>query len=191
MKSPLPRRVAPAAVVAALLVAPTACGFNAQTDQQYQPAEGIIDRSGAVDILDALVVADEDGNGALVATLANDTKQDDALQSVTGSGIEGSSGTIPVPAEGVADLTKQGPVAVKGPDVKPGKFVELTLEFRSGQSTTLKVPVVAATGVYADVPLPSESPTESPSPTGKHKGSSPSASPSGSPSGSPSASPTE
>ena len=51
MKSPIQRRVA----IAALLLAPalTACGFSEQTDQVYQPAVGVNDRSDTVYVLSA------------------------------------------------------------------------------------------------------------------------------------------
>jgi hypothetical protein len=154
VKPPTQRRVA----IAALLLAPalTACGFNQQTDQVYQPAVGINDRSGQIDILNALVVSGEDGSGTFAGTLVNkSTTEDDTLESVTGPGITASRRTVPIPARGNALLADTGRVTVTGSGVVPGKFVELTLAFASGQSTTVKVPVVAAEGDYADVPLPS------------------------------------
>jgi hypothetical protein len=46
-------------------------------------------------------------------------------------------------------------VALQGAGIKPGQFVTLTFVFASGQSTTLKVQVFAATGDYSGIPLPS------------------------------------
>jgi hypothetical protein len=152
VKPPTQRRVA----IAALLLAPalTACGFSQQTDQVYQPAVGINDRSGQIDILNALVVSGEDGSGTFAGTLVNKGTEADTLDSVTGPGITASRRTVPIPARGNALLATTGRVTVTGSDIVPGKFVELTLAFASGQSTTVKVPVVAAEGDYADVPLP-------------------------------------
>lgn len=178
MKSPLRRRTA----IAALLLAPalTACGFSAQTDQVYQPALGVNDRSGTVDVLNALIVSGEDGSGTFAGTLVNeDTTQDNTLDSVSGPGITASPSTVDVPAGGNARLAESGAVTLQGSDIKPGSFVELTLSFTSGQTTTMKVPVVEATGDYSKVPLPGSSPTTSPSKSPK---SSPSSSPSASPS---------
>ena len=190
MKSPIQRRVA----IAALLLAPalTACGFSAQTDQVYQPGVGVNDRSGSVDILNALIVSGTDGSGTFAGTLVNENQtQDDVLESVTGPGITASRTTITIKAGQPVVLARTGQLMLQGPSIKPGNFVELTFAFGSGQSTTLKVPVVAASGDYADVPL-SASPSASPSKAPKSPKSSPSAStsPSGSPSGSPSASPS-
>jgi hypothetical protein len=152
VKSPSTRRVA----IAALLLAPTlaACGFNEQTDQVYQAAVGVNDRSGQVDILNALVVSGTDGSGTFAGTLVNkDQTTSDELDSVTGPGRTSPARTVAVPAGGVANLAESGAVTVKGSAISPGTFVTLTLAFSSGQSTTVKVPVVAATGDYADVPL--------------------------------------
>jgi len=62
------RSIASAAV---LLTVPalSACGvsFGAQTDQVYNPSVGVDDRSGAVDVLNALVVSGANGSGTVVA----------------------------------------------------------------------------------------------------------------------------
>ena len=160
MKSPIQRRVA----IAALLLAPalTACGFNEQTDQVYQPAVGVNDRSDTVYVLNALIVSGVDGSGTFAGTLVNtDTTSDDTLESVSGNGVTASQATVKVPAGGNALLADSGDVTLEGAGIVPGKFVEVTLGFSSGQTTTMKVPVVAAAGDYTDVPLPSSSPTES------------------------------
>jgi hypothetical protein len=141
VKSPIQRRVA----IAALLMAPVlgACGFSAQTDQVYQAAAGVNDRSGNVDILNALVVSGTDGAGTLSTTLVdNDQNKADQLTSVTGPGIVATTSGVVVSAAG-------------GAGIKPGQFVTLTFVFASGQSTTLKVQVFAATGDYSGIPLPS------------------------------------
>jgi hypothetical protein len=170
VKSPLRRRTA----IAALLLAPalTACGFSAQTDQVYQPAVGVNDRSGSVDVLNALIVSGEDGSGTFAGTLVNkDTTQDDTLDSVTGPGITASSVSIDVPAAGNARLAESGELTLEGSGIKPGSLVELTFSFSSGQTTTMKVPVVEAAGDYQDVPLPSATPTTTKSPKASPKAS--------------------
>jgi hypothetical protein len=152
VKSPNRRRVA----IAALLLAPalTACGFNEQTDQVYQPAVGVNDRSGDVDILNGLVVSGQDGSGTFAGTLVNTTDEDDTLESVTGSGITAARRTVDVPAEGNVPLADSGQITVQGSGIEAGSFVVLTFAFSSGQTTTMKVPVVDATGDYVDVKQP-------------------------------------
>jgi hypothetical protein len=158
VKSPTKRRV----VIVALLLAPTlaACGFSAQTDQVYQPAVGIIDRDGPVDILNALIVSGQDGSGTFAGSLVNtNTTEDDRLDSVTGPGIVASRRTVVIKAGGAVNLADTGQVTVTGNDIVVGKFVELTLVLDNGQSSTITVPVVAAAGDYVDVPLPRSSPS--------------------------------
>jgi copper(I)-binding protein len=150
VKSPYRYRVA----IAALLPLLAACGFSAQTDQVYQAPVGVNDRSGDVDILNALVVSGQDGSGTFAGTLVNKADQDDTLDSVSGSGITGARRSVEVPAEAAVPLADKGEISLKSSAIKPGSFVELTFGFDSGQTTTIKVPVVSATGDYADVPLP-------------------------------------
>jgi hypothetical protein len=166
VKSPTQRRVA----IAALLLAPalTACGFNVQTDKVYQPAVGVNDRSGTVDILNAVIVSNTEGSGTFAGTFVNkDDTHADRLESVTGSGITASRRPIEIPAGGAVPPTAEsGVVSLKGEAIKPGDFVELTFVFSSGQSTTVSVPVVERSGDYADVPLPTSSgPSATPSAT--------------------------
>ena len=160
MKPPYRRRLA----IAALLPVLTACGFSAQTDQVYQAPVGVNDRSGDVDILNALVVSGQEGSGTFAGTLVNTTDEDDTLDSVTGSGITAARRTVEVPADGAVPLADSGQVTLKGSGIKAGSFVEVTFGFSSGQTTTMKVPVVEATGDYADVPQPT-SPSASASAT--------------------------
>lgn len=153
MKSPFRYRVA----IAALLPLLTACGFSAQTDQVYQAPVGVNDRSGDVDILNALVVSGQEGSGTFAGTLVNTVDRDDTLDSVSGSGITAARRTVDVPADDVVPLADKGQITLSGSTIKAGSFVELTFGFASGQTTTMKVPVVAASGDYADVPLPTSS----------------------------------
>jgi hypothetical protein len=152
VKPPTLRRAA----IAALLLAPvlTACGFSEQTDQVYQAAVGPNFRNGDVDILNALIVSGQDGSGTFAGTLVNAKDTDDRLDSVTGDGIVASRRTVDVPASGVARLAESGALTLRGDAIKPGAYVRLTFVFGNGQTTTLDVPVVAAEGDYADVPLP-------------------------------------
>lgn len=148
------------AALALLLLVPVlgACGFNAQTDQDYQPADGVHNRTGSVDVLNALVVSGEKGSGTLVATLVNkDQSKDDALVGVTGPDITGVDKRIEVPAAGMVNLAEKGEIALRGSRIQPGNFISLRLVFDSGQRTTVKVPVMSNTGDYADVPVPSGS----------------------------------
>jgi copper(I)-binding protein len=160
---------------AALLAVPalSACGvsFNAQTDQPYQPGDGVIERSGPIDVLNALVVSDTPGSGRLVAGLVNNTDEGDALTGVNGAGdddavsYELGDGSTDIPGGGFIDLSDDDVVMVQvsgsEESVLPGQFLRLTLQFENADDVTVNVPVLEQNEDYEDVELPSASPTES------------------------------
>ena len=156
------------AVAAAVLAAPvlSSCGvnFDAQTDQVYNPAVGVNDRAGTVDVLNALVVSGSPGSGTVVATLVNNDQQNaDSIRGIAGAGQDSSlavqvGGSRTIPAGGLLNLAKQGKVTVRGKQVLPGKFVEITFSFDRAEAITVDVPVVShGNPDYADVKVPSGS----------------------------------
>lgn len=148
------------AVVAAPVL--SSCGFDAQTNQVYNPAVGTQDQSGSVDILNAVVVSGSDGSGTLIATLVNnDLTEDDKLTSVSGAGEEQNlqvtlGGTTKVDSGALLNLAEEGAITVEGEAVLPGAFLTLTFSFQRGASATFDVPVkeYSEEGPYADVPVP-------------------------------------
>jgi hypothetical protein len=153
------------AVAAALLSAPvvSSCGvnFDAQTDQVYNPAVGVNNRDGSVDVLNALVVSGTAGSGTVVATLVNnDQRNADSVRGVAGAGRDTAlavqvAGLRTIPPDGLLNLASQGKVTVRGKRVVPGNFVEITFSFDRGQAVTVKVPVVSADNPdYANVKVP-------------------------------------
>jgi hypothetical protein len=160
------RRSLAAASIALLVPALGACGFNEQTDQVYQPAVGVNDRSGNVDVLGAVVVATEEGKGLFVASLVNSaTSKSDKLTSISGSGVQATVGQpVELKPDTLVNLAKEGPIEVTGSGIKEGSFVRLSLSFQNGQKTDLNVPVVAQANEFASVtPAPSPSASSSPS----------------------------
>jgi hypothetical protein len=156
------------AAAAAILAAPalTACGvsFGAQTDQVYNPTVGVDDRSGEVDVLNALVVSGTDGSGTVIATLVdNDQENADSLRGVSGSGADAQlsvkvGGPTEIPAGGLLNLATDSGITARGERVTPGNFVEITFSFDRGAAVTLDVPVVSSSNeAYADVKVPSGS----------------------------------
>ena len=72
-----------------------------------------------------------------------------------------------VKAGHLVNLADTGAVSVTGDTVEPGKFVRLTLQFESGQTTEVNVPVVPDEDEFSEVEpaSPSDSsPSPSPSP---------------------------
>ncbi len=160
MLRPVRRSLAALAVV---LVVPALGACQYQTDQVYQPAVGVNNRSGIVDVLGAVVVSGADGSGIFAATLVN--KGDKAPTLTTVTGPQGLTiqvvKQVKVEPEGLTNMADLGAVSVTGPDVVAGHFIRLTLTFDTGQSTKLNVPVVSKTGEFTQVRpvLPSASAT--------------------------------
>lgn len=169
MLTPVRRRLAALAVVV-LVPSLGGCGFGYQTDKVYQPGIGVNDRSGTVDVLGAVVVSSTDGSGTFIASLVNkDLKKPSTLTAVTGvGGVESQlTGPIKVQPAGSVNLTGVGSISVKGTDVKPGRYVRLTLEFDTGQKVKVNTPIVPRAGEFSQIgsaPSGSASPSSSPSP---------------------------
>jgi len=153
------------AVAAALVAAPltASCGvnFDAQTDQPYNPAVGVNDRSGSVDVLNALIVSGTPGSGTVVATLVNNSqRKDDTLRGIAGAGADSSvtvaiTGNKTIPAGGLLNLATTGQAAARGQQVAPGRFVRIRFSFDRGRAITIDVPVVSSTNPdYAGIKVP-------------------------------------
>jgi hypothetical protein len=163
----------------------TACGagFDAQTNQVYQPAVGVNDRSGDVFVINALVVTDGSGSGTVVASLVNTAAEDDALTEVvatatSGAPLEASAlgAGIDIPAGDAVQLADEGvtvstTAVAEGSGseqseggVTAGSFVTLQFVFERAQVVELHAPVVSNESehhdMYEDVPLPTPSTTE-------------------------------
>lgn len=147
MQSRRSLRLAAGALVLALPLL-GGCGFDKATDKVYTPAAGTNARDGAVKILSAVVVSAQPDSGTFIATLADDTAEEASFEGLSGAG-EWTDLQIPdfeaveIPARGHVNLADGDGVTVTG-DFTPGEFMELTLTFASGQSTTMDVPVVFA-----------------------------------------------
>lgn len=182
--SRLRRRIA-AFAAAVTLPSLAACGvsFGAQTDQVYDPADGVNARGGEIDVLNALIVSDRPGTGRLIAGLSNqNTEESDAVTGVRGAGEDQgvtfslAGGTTTIRPGGMLQLANSdaADIIAKGDAVKAGGFVRLTFTFQNAQEATLDVPVLEPDETYKDVQLPGRgtssstgtpSPVESPIPS--------------------------
>lgn len=161
----LARRSVALASAATALVGVVGCGsnFNAQTQQQYQPAVGISNREGDVFSVNTLVVTDGEGNGTVVSALINQADTNDALRSVTATDEGRQLQVEPLPDSGIAlppnrlvQLGNEGLVRIRDDNLRAGYFVTLTFTFANAAPLELDVPVVEAGGAgspYADVPV--------------------------------------
>jgi hypothetical protein len=142
------------------LLASCAAGFNAQTQQQYQAGEGISDRSTDIYVLNALVVADDQGNGTLVGTLINQSGQADELQKVSFTGADGKpirttklTSPVPLDYQQSAQLESDGLVRITGDGVRAGDFITATLTFGNAAPIELGIPIVPTGPMYTSVPV--------------------------------------
>jgi hypothetical protein len=171
-------RVVPATAASAVLVlSGCAANFDAPTNEPYQPAVGISDRSGAVYAIDTLVVTDGSGNGTVVSSLINQQQQDDTLQSYSAADSSGNEITtaplpqpIDLPAYPAPDQNVQvgtsGILRLTG-DIEAGTFVNLTFEFGNATPVTIEAPVLngGPDTAYADIPVGPAPATSSVTPT--------------------------
>jgi len=169
MLTPVRRRLS-ALVVVLLVPALGACNY--QTDQVYQPAVGVNNRDGTVEVLAAVVVSSTDGQGTFVASLVNSDLEDpDTLTGVAAADPADAevqlAAPIEIQPEGLVNLADSGAVSVAGAGIEPGSFTRLVLTFESGQETEVNVPVVDKAEEFDDIepatPRPSTtSPTAAP-----------------------------
>jgi hypothetical protein len=140
------------------MLALTACGFDDQTNQQYQPAAGANYRSSTINVLNTLLVANDNKSATLSASIVNNTGSDQALTSVTIDSLDGNKSLpvrstkilLPLPKGSAATLGQAsdagGFVVTQG--ANPGYYVKVTLNFTDAAPVTIEAPVVARTPDY-------------------------------------------
>lgn len=154
-------RIAGICASAGLIFGLSACGFNVQTLQTYQPADGIdinvaVGKDGKPDaetikVRGLMILAKSDTSGFLSATFT--TRADDQLTGVTGTALtaddsEGSALKIDLPAPvqmtpGKAlVLVNQEEIKVTADKLRPGLNANLTLTFANAGSQQVTVPIV-------------------------------------------------
>jgi hypothetical protein len=145
---------------ALLLAAPTLASCTTHpTDEIYTPAAGTNDRGSRVDVLNAVIVANEGhpGEGTLVVTLVNNevvpvgstTNEDDKLVAISGDVKGAVKSSVTIPASGLvvlaaksAAITQAAPGIVVTGDFELGDLVKVEFDFANASSVKLDVPVV-------------------------------------------------
>jgi hypothetical protein len=143
-------RLLAGALVLALPVL-SSCGFDKATDRVYTPAAGANNRDGDVDVLSAVIVAAQPNSGTFIASLSNNSPKDDAkltgITGITGDSQDLSFAPVDPPIEikarGFVNLVNEPPITVTG-DFGAGDFERVTLTFESGDTVSLRIPVVFA-----------------------------------------------
>jgi hypothetical protein len=153
--------LAAAGLVASATLA--ACGFDYPTDRINNLTAGVDYRDGTVEILNAVVVADQANSGTFVATFVNDsTNRSVSLQSVSGDNTaiaNADASPFTLQPGSLRNLAADGGIPVSG-TFASGQFVNLSFQFDDGETADLTVPVVQASGQWAglDTATPSASP---------------------------------
>lgn len=145
-----------AAGVVAAVGLTASCGFAPQTGLVNNIAQGAEERSGTVDVLNAVVIAGEADLGVFSASLVNPRGED--LSTFVGmvpteevQELE-EYGSTDVPAGDLVDLSDTGGVPVQG-DFRAGQYVTVTLEFAEEGDVTMNVPVVTPCDQYSPLQL--------------------------------------
>ena len=145
-----PRRLAPVALAAAVLLGATGCSMISPqaTTIPYSPADGVnIPASGPLVVRNALLVADETGSAAnFLAAIVNDTDSDETLR----VGIDGINKNVRVPARSTVSLGFDGadPLLFEGLDTPAGADVDVTFQSGDGEGVQQAVPVLDGTLKY-------------------------------------------
>lgn len=151
-------RLAAGALVFAALPLLSSCGFDKATDLPYTPGVGPNNRDSEVDVLSAVIVADQANSGTFIATLANNSSETEHTFESISSSSEDEELTfadvdpaVEVAPRGYVNLADddQGGVAVRG-EFEAGDFVNISLSFTGGETVDMQIPVVFACDEYAD-----------------------------------------
>ena len=154
------RRLASIAAATAALASLSACGtnFGAQTNQQYQAAAGANHRSGDVQVLGAVLVANADGSATLSGALLNKTGTVEQLTGISAATLDGKRLSTAVdngpvrldlPVDSAIQLGAHKSLVAFVETVTAGGYATLTLEFSDSPSVKLDVPIVTRTAEYA------------------------------------------
>jgi hypothetical protein len=152
------RRVVTLVAVPVLALMALGCANVTEQTQAWRDApNGTSATAGEMDIRNALVVSDSEGNGTVFASFANRGGQADALTGVIVDDIEATSGAgdVELPAGGVASVAADGArVDVSGMDVAPGRIVDVQFIFANAPRVSVQAIVQPNDGIYADVTFP-------------------------------------
>lgn len=164
---------ATAGVVAALTLGACSNGFEAQTDQIYQPGPGISVREGGVYLLNGAFVSDGQGHATLIGALLNQQKTPDRLLTVGVTDSKGRPanasilpGTIALPPKVSVQLSETGPIRADGVGLAPGTFCTIDLTFQNAAPIKVQIPVLTRGRDFGGVPIAPIPTTSSPTPQG-------------------------
>lgn len=153
------RRLVPVAALGAAL-ALSACQTQSpvQTDETYSPADGVAVDLGTVQVRDLVVISSGKGQpGVLSASVSNTTA---AAQRIGFALPQGQPVFSQSAAYSQASLSETSRVQLASVPVSPGDVVRLTVQSPTAPAVVVTVPVLPASGYYANLaPTPTPSAT--------------------------------
>jgi hypothetical protein len=162
------RRILPVfAVGAALALAGCSTQSPVQTDEPYQPADGVPVDLGPVQVRDLVVISSGKGKpGVLSASLINTS---DTEHRVAFALPESTPVFATAPPHSQHELSNGTQLQLPSVPVVPGEVVVLTVQSPAAPTTVVTVPVLPPVGYYATLdaraaPTPEASPTTTATP---------------------------
>ena len=162
------RLIASIAVGAAVVLGTTGCNILAPqaTTIDYSASDGVNvpAASGPLDVRNALIVADKDGElGNFVAAVVNSTTQPQTLRVEVGEGSSAVRASVNVPASTTLSLGDLAsgvePLRLEGIDAVPGSTVPVYFQSGDGEGALMQVPVLDGALEYLSTLAPTPFPT--------------------------------
>ncbi|TXJ06017.1 MAG: hypothetical protein E6Q27_04520 [Aeromicrobium sp.] len=147
------QRIAATMIALASTFALSACGtnFNAQTNNSYQASVGTNVRDGAIQVFNALFVANDNGTATFSgALLAPGEDQEIVSATVDGKEVE-LAAPIELKADTLLTVGAFGEIIVELDPKEVGGNVDLVLTAASGEKLKVSAIVVARTDRYKNV----------------------------------------
>ncbi|KTR94584.1 DNA modification methylase [Microbacterium testaceum] len=162
------RLIASIAVGAAVVLGTTGCNILAPqaTTIDYSASDGVNvpAASGPLDVRNALIVADQDGElGNFVAAVVNSSNQPLTLRVEVGEGSSAVRASVNVPASSTLSLGDLAngvePLRLEGIDAVPGSTVPVYFQSGDGEGALMQVPVLDSAVQYLSTLAPTPFPT--------------------------------
>ncbi|WOQ69085.1 DNA modification methylase [Microbacterium limosum] len=155
------RRLAPFAVIAAVLIGTTGCNLTAPqaTTIQYAPAEGVNAASGDVLVRNAVIVSDDGVDGNFLAAFVNEGSEPQVVTIEYGEGAAKTTETFRIAArsavslgadvpasatDGESVLADAEPILFTDIDTLPGATMPVYFQAGDAEGNLVQVPVLSS-----------------------------------------------
>lgn len=141
------RTIATAAVASALLLGTAGCGVFTPTAtlKHYDASDGVSADIGDLHVRNLLLIANEQGDAALIGNLVNDSSSLEFLSIEVRGGTTLSAETGAYPGNTTLGITHDNPVVFFGAQVVAGEYVHVYLQYGNNEGQLISVPVLDGT----------------------------------------------